>query len=140
MGTQEFHLKKMVRFRNVFLFHRKMKARPLEMSHEMKMKMKGKENFLKIAISSVVKEFTWAEGPVHPGHCPLSTRARVFTPIPGGEEGPVLCRAQGHLGCFSLLGEVRANKESRQWVQLWASPAQHLSPALAHMAVGGPFN
>ena len=137
MGTQEFHFKKMVRFRNVFLFHRKMKARPLEMSHEMK--MKGKENFLKIAISLVVKKSTWAEGPVHPGHCPLSTRARVFTPIPGGEEA-VLHTAQGHLGCVALLREVRANKESRRWAQLWASPAQHLSPALAHVAVGGPFN
>lgn len=47
----------------MFLFHREMKARPLETFHEMK--MKGKENFLKIAISLLVKEFTWAEGAVH---------------------------------------------------------------------------
>lgn len=127
----------------MFLLHRKMKARRLEMFHEMK--MKGKENFLKIAISLVVKEITWAEGPVHPGHCPLSTTAVVFTPSPGGEEGPVLRRAQGHLGCVGTQGggegtELRANKERRRWVQPWASPAQHLSSALAHVAVGGPFN
>lgn len=46
----------------MFLFHRKMKARPLEMFHEMKMKGKS---FLKIAISLLVKELTWAEGAVH---------------------------------------------------------------------------
>lgn len=47
----------------MFLFHRKMKARPPETFHGMK--MKGNENFLKIAISLLVKEFTWAEGAVH---------------------------------------------------------------------------
>lgn len=50
-----------------------------EMVHEMK--MKGKENFIKL-FSLLVEEFTWAEGAVHWTCCPLSNRAGIFSYIP----------------------------------------------------------
>lgn len=88
-----------MRFWNVFVFHRKMKARPLEMFHEMK--MEGKENFFKKAISLLVKEFTWAEGAV-----PSIEQSGSFYLRPmcadGSKEGSVLSRTRGLLGWVIL--------------------------------------
>lgn len=69
------------------------------MFHEMK--MEGKENFLKLAISLLVKEFTWAEGAV-----PSIEQSGSFYLRPmcagGSKEGSVLSGTWGHLGWVIL--------------------------------------
>lgn len=72
-----------------------------EMLHEMKMKGKEKLTY-KIAISSLVKEFTWAEGAVHWTCPPLSNRAGIFTYIPCARAWMIVKRAL----CSAGLREV----------------------------------
>lgn len=65
----------------------------------------------------MVKEFTWAEGPVHPAHCPLWSKAGVFTLVPfvilGSGEKDVSSGA--HEMCGTWGGEegteLHVNKE-----------------------------